>query len=93
MAFAEPTAIQRARKPDLIPGYRLTSLVGRGGMGEVHQATQLSLTRPVAVKLLMPELAKDEQFVARFDKEAAALATLTSSASSTAASPTTPTTW
>ncbi|GMU59025.1 MAG: hypothetical protein AMXMBFR34_07880 [Myxococcaceae bacterium] len=72
----QDTAIQRARTTDVIEGYRLVQLVGRGGMGEVHQAVQLSLGRTVAVKLLKQELAKDEQFVGRFEKEAAALATL-----------------
>ena len=62
--------------PDLIPGYRLEKLVGTGGMGEVHKATQLSLDRTVAVKLLNPQLAQDKSFVDRFQKEAAALATL-----------------
>ena len=32
-----------------IPGYRLEKLVGKGGMGEVHRAVQLSLGRVVAV--------------------------------------------
>ena len=59
-----------------IPGYDLKQVLGKGGMGEVHMATQLSLQRTVAVKLLKRELAKDEQFVARFEKEGAALATL-----------------
>ncbi|MEW6435345.1 MAG: serine/threonine-protein kinase [Myxococcota bacterium] len=72
----QDTAIQRARTTDVIDGYRLVQLVGKGGMGEVHQAVQLSLGRTVAVKLLKQELASDEQFVARFEKEAAALATL-----------------
>ena len=70
------TAIQRSRPSYLIPGYRLVTMVGKGGMGEVHQAVQLSLGRTVAVKLLAPELAKDDQFVARFEKEGAALAAL-----------------
>lgn len=70
------TTVARARQDDLIPGYRLVQVVGKGGMGEVHQAVQLSLGRTVAVKLLKPELAQDEAFVARFEKEAAALATL-----------------
>ena len=61
---------------DAIPGYRLVRPVGRGGMGEVHQAVQLSLGRTVAVKVLRSELASDEQFVGRFEKEGAALATL-----------------
>jgi len=59
-----------------IPGYRLEKLVGKGGMGEVHRAVQLSLGRVVAMKILSVELAADPTFVARFDKEAAALATL-----------------
>ena len=61
---------------DSIPGYRLECLLGRGGMGEVHKATQLSLQRPVAIKLLSAEWAKDESAVARFEREAAAMATL-----------------
>jgi hypothetical protein len=72
----QDTAIQRARTTDVIDGYRLVQLVGKGGMGEVHQAVQLSLGRTVAVKLLKQELASDEQFVAHFEKEAAALAAL-----------------
>jgi predicted Ser/Thr protein kinase len=73
---ATATAINRTHSPDLIPGYRLENLVGTGGMGEVHKATQLSLGRTVAIKLLSAQLAQDESFVARFQKEAAALATL-----------------
>jgi hypothetical protein len=73
---ATATAISRTYSPDLIPGYRLEKLVGTGGMGEVHKATQLSLGRTVAIKLLNAQLATDESFVARFQKEAAALATL-----------------
>jgi eukaryotic-like serine/threonine-protein kinase len=65
-----------SRPPDAIPGYRLEQLVGKGGMGEVHRAVQLSLGRVVALKLLARELAEDATFVARFDKEAAALASL-----------------
>jgi len=73
---ATATAINRTHSPDLIPGYRLEKLVGTGGMGEVHKATQLSLGRTVAIKLLSAQLAQDASFVARFQKEAAALATL-----------------
>ncbi|MFN0063611.1 MAG: serine/threonine-protein kinase [Myxococcaceae bacterium] len=74
--LVEPTAIRTPRASDSVPGYRLERLVGKGGMGEVHRAQQLSLGRTVAVKLLNPELAKDPQFVTRFEKEAAALAAL-----------------
>jgi serine/threonine protein kinase len=76
MAALEHTAVSRPRPPDFIPGYRMEEVVGRGGMGEVYRAVQLSLGRTVAVKLLNQELAKDSQFVARFEKEGAALAAL-----------------
>jgi serine/threonine protein kinase len=76
MPVPDKTAITRSRAPDAVPGYKLEALVGKGGMGEVHKATQLSLGRTVAVKLLSGELAKDPAFVARFEKEAAALAAL-----------------
>jgi len=72
----DSTTITKPKPPDFIPGYRLEKLVGKGGMGEVHQAVQLSLGRTVAVKLLSAELAEDASFVARFEKEGAALATL-----------------
>ena len=50
-------------------GYRVESLVGRGGMGVVYRAIDLSLERPVALKLIAPELAEDERFRARFLRE------------------------
>jgi hypothetical protein len=72
----EDTTISKPKPADLIPGYQLQRLLGRGGMGEVYLAVQLSLERKVAVKLLPSDLATDEVFVARFEKEAAALASL-----------------
>ena len=50
-------------------GYRVESLIGRGGMGVVYQATDLSLERPVALKLIAPELAEDKHFRERFLRE------------------------
>src|SRR5918996_2694458 len=50
-------------------GYRVESLIGRGGMGVVYLARDLSLDRPVALKLIAPELADDQQFRARFLRE------------------------
>lgn len=76
MSELAPTTISRPRSPESIPGYRLLEVVGKGGMGEVHAAMQLSLGRKVAIKLLAPNLASDASFVARFEKEAAALAAL-----------------
>ncbi len=62
--------------PLRIPGYELTAVLGRGGMGEVWRARQLSLGRAVAVKTLAAHLADEPDFVRRFDKEAVALAAL-----------------
>ena len=59
-----------------LPGFELMEVLGRGGMGEVWLARQQSLGRTVAVKLLPPRLAKDPEFVTRFEKEATALAAL-----------------
>ena len=41
-------------------GYTMESLVARGGMGVVYRASDLSLERPVALKLIAPELAEDD---------------------------------
>lgn len=65
-----------AAAPPSIPGYELLEVLGKGGMGEVWRARQSSLGRMVAVKILPPKLAKDAEFVARFEKEATALASL-----------------
>ena len=50
-------------------GYRVESLVGRGGMGVVYRAWDLSLERPVALKLIAPEQAENERFRERFLRE------------------------
>jgi ABC-type branched-subunit amino acid transport system substrate-binding protein len=50
-------------------GYRVDSLVGCGGMGVVYRAMDVSLERPVALKLVAPELAEDERFRSRFLRE------------------------
>jgi serine/threonine protein kinase len=54
----------------VIAGFRLESVVGRGGMGAVYCATELSLERQVALKLILPELAEQPGFSARFQREA-----------------------
>jgi eukaryotic-like serine/threonine-protein kinase len=56
--------------------YEITSLLGKGGMGEVYQAKDLKLGRDVAIKVLPEEFAKDADRVARFQREAKLLASL-----------------
>ena len=56
----------------MIKGYRIERRLGSGGMGDVFLAHQISLDRPVALKILPPHLAKDEEFIERFVSEARA---------------------
>lgn len=53
-----------------IPGYRIQSKLGRGGMAQVYLATQESFDRQVAIKIMLPELAANPQFGQRFQREA-----------------------
>ncbi|PRY48697.1 serine/threonine protein kinase [Geodermatophilus tzadiensis] len=55
--------------PETFGPYELLELLGRGGMGEVHRAWDTRRGRVVALKRLLPELADDEQFRARFYRE------------------------
>lgn len=59
-----------------IPGYSIQETLGKGGMGAVFRARQDRLNRDVALKVLSPRLAADEDFVRRFHKEAQAVAAL-----------------
>src|SRR6266702_1458241 len=52
-----------------LAGYRIESVIGRGGMGVVYLAEHLQLQRKVALKILAPELAGDERFRSRFLRE------------------------
>ena len=57
----------------VVAGYQIQRLVGKGGMGEVYQARQLSMDREVALKILSPKLAlKDPSLAKRFVEEARA---------------------
>jgi serine/threonine protein kinase/Tol biopolymer transport system component len=56
--------------------YRIESLLGVGGMGEVYRATDVTLDRQVAVKMLPAAVANDPDRVARFRRESKALAAL-----------------
>ena len=56
--------------------YRVADLLGKGGMGEVYLAKDLRLGRDVAIKVLPQDFAKNEDRVARFQREAKLLASL-----------------
>ena len=56
--------------------YQLTRVVASGGMATIYAALDLRLDRQVAVKVMHPHLAQDEQFVSRFIREAKAAASL-----------------
>ena len=59
-----------------IAGYRLEKEIGRGGMAVVYLAEDLALDRRVAVKLLAPELARNDVFRKRFARESRAAAAI-----------------
>jgi len=75
----DPSARPTVADPFLgreIEGYRIEELLGSGGMGTVYRATQLSLARAVAFKVLPAHVAEDPHFVRRFHREAEVLASL-----------------
>ena len=58
--------------------YQITECIGVGGMAEVYRATDNVLGRIVAVKVMLPQYAADENFARRFKQEAASAANLSS---------------
>jgi serine/threonine protein kinase len=52
--------------------YRIERQLGKGGMGAVYLATHLGTDRPVAIKVIMPQFTRNEEFVERFRREAKA---------------------
>jgi hypothetical protein len=56
--------------------YEIAALIGAGGMGEVYRARDTRLQRTVAIKVVRPELAQHEEFIARFRREARAISAL-----------------
>ncbi len=60
----------------IVAGYRIEKVLGRGGMGVVYQAIQLSLNRRVALKMVLDPRAATEEALRRFELEAKAVAEL-----------------
>jgi serine/threonine-protein kinase len=82
IADSAETGSQVAAGPSLEAGttlggmYQILHEISRGAMGVVYRAEDLGLGRPVAVKTLRPDLARDQNFVERFRIEASTLAAI-----------------
>lgn len=59
-----------------IPGYRIDTTLGKGGMASVYLAVQESFDRKVAIKVMSPQLLADDSFARRFLREARIIARL-----------------
>lgn len=66
----------RASAPQQIPGYKIIGKLGAGAMAIVYKATQLSLNRAVAIKILPKKFTENPEYVSRFYKEGQAAAKL-----------------
>ncbi|HYM28589.1 MAG TPA: serine/threonine-protein kinase, partial [Steroidobacteraceae bacterium] len=71
-----PSADQGSLVGSTLGGYRLTALLGAGGMAEVYQGSEVSTGHDVAVKVLPRALAQDPGYVNRFRDEARRVAAL-----------------
>jgi serine/threonine protein kinase/tetratricopeptide (TPR) repeat protein len=88
MDFLEKPVLEAAQRmvgdaspANIVPGtrlahYEIISLIGAGGMGEVYLAEDIRLRRKVALKMLAPELTRDERGLRRFEHEAHAASAL-----------------
>jgi serine/threonine protein kinase len=74
MAAAEPlTEVDSPpadREGEILGDFQLIKKLGEGGMGAVYKAHQISMDRPVALKILAPQLSANPEFVKRFRREA-----------------------
>jgi eukaryotic-like serine/threonine-protein kinase len=75
-----PRQLESTARPQLegrrLGSYQVSSLLGRGGMGEVYRAHDMKLGREVAIKVLPSMFSADRERLARFDSEARMLAAL-----------------
>ena len=72
-AFSPPEPAELAEQ---FPQLQILQLLGQGGMGAVYKAAQTALDRPVALKILPPQVGQDPAFAERFTREARAMAKL-----------------
>ncbi|MCO6454774.1 MAG: protein kinase [Pirellulaceae bacterium] len=73
---ARSTPIDLPRELREHPRYEVAELIGHGGMGDVYQAQHKLMHRPVALKVIKPELVQNEAAVRRFHREVQAAARL-----------------
>ncbi|MBL4845752.1 MAG: serine/threonine protein kinase [Planctomycetes bacterium] len=76
ISAADVERVVATADPEIFPGYRIEAEAGRGGMGVVYRACQLSMDRPVALKVLTRRLSQDEAYVEKFLIEARSAAKL-----------------
>src|SRR5882762_9232338 len=72
--LVKPAAAAPISEGSCLGDFKLVQKLGEGGMGAVYKATQLSLDRDVAIKVLARHLASNQDFVARFQREARIMA-------------------
>ena len=63
----------KSQGPKTVAGFQIVGKLGQGGMGAVYRATQLSIGREVALKVMAPDVAKNKGFVERFLREGMAM--------------------
>jgi Tol biopolymer transport system component len=76
LAQVEDAFAARNHEGQRIGSYQIEELIGAGGMGEVYRARDTKLNRNVAIKFLLPAVARDPDRLARFGREAQLLASL-----------------
>jgi serine/threonine protein kinase len=74
--FHMSVTVEEINIGSVLGGFQIESELGRGGMGVVYRAHELSLNRKVALKVLSQRLCADEEFVERFKREAQVIAAM-----------------